>query len=251
MNPMQEIVELKKALSKVQSHAATAWNRGHTAGLAAAGQSVREAVDAMDQARQVTLDENARFTDLLEAAEAERDAFRAVLEGLGMVGLELIAKDSPERARLTGETLRKVSAGVREQRDQLLAAISSAESVFVNMKRGTIPTLSVRCMVDLHGEVVNGEEAQLLEIAQLRTEIEALREKAEKFAIIERCMEQLQCDEREGGIVTACTLLLIGSAHQMNAARAVVTQEGVTISGEVVGDWRVTIERTAKPKNQP
>lgn len=77
-------------------------------------------------------------------------------------------------------------------------------------------------------------------------ELEALREKAEKFAIIERVMEVLKCDEREGGIWTACSLLLISSAHKMDSAVSVVDQKGVTASGESLGDWRVTVERVSK-----
>ena len=49
--------------------------------------------------------------------------------------------------------------------------------------------------------------------------------------------------KREGGIWTACTLLLIGSAHKMNSAKSVVDQEGVTVAGEQLGNWRVTVER--------
>jgi hypothetical protein len=57
----------------------------------------------------------------------------------------------------------------------LKAAISTPEAVFINMKAGTIPKPSLRSMVDLYGEVINGEDAQLLEIARLRAEIEDLR----------------------------------------------------------------------------
>lgn len=61
------------------------------------------------------------------------------------------------------------------ERDALRAAISDPESVFVNMKRGTIAKPSMRSMIDLYGEVVNGDEAQLLEIAKLRAEVERLQ----------------------------------------------------------------------------
>ena len=83
-------------------------------------------------------------------------------------------------------------------------------------------------------------------VLALLDEIEALREKAEKFAIIERCMDQLECDEREGGIWTIWTLLLIGSAHRLNSSNSVVTQEDVTVEGQDIGDWRVTVDRISK-----
>lgn len=66
-------------------------------------------------------------------------------------------------------------------RTKLCAAISDPEAVFVNMKRGTIAKPSLRSMIDLYGEVVNGDEAQLLEIARLRAEVEALRPDADRY----------------------------------------------------------------------
>lgn len=61
------------------------------------------------------------------------------------------------------------------------AAIADPDQVFVNMKTGAIAKPSLRSMVDLYGEVVNGDEAQLLEIARLRAENEALRPDAERY----------------------------------------------------------------------
>lgn len=90
----------------------------------------------------------------------------------------------------------------------------------------------------IHSHVVLAKERD-----QLRAEVEALRDKADKYATIERVMAMLECDEREGGVWTACTLLLIGSAHKMNSTKSTVDQEGVTVSGEQLGNWRVTVER--------
>lgn len=95
----------------------------------------------------------------------------------------------------------------------------------------------------LAGELEVLVPALLREKADLIAENERLAEKAEKFAVIERVMEMLECDEREGGVWTACSLLLISSAHKLNSGRAVVDQEGVTVAGEQLGDWRVTVER--------
>ena len=77
----------------------------------------------------------------------------------------------------------------------------------------------------------------------LLAERDALAEKACKFGFVEKAMEALACDEREGGIVTAASLILISSAHRMNAKRGVIDQEGVTFDDGQIGDWRVTIER--------
>lgn len=73
------------------------------------------------------------------------------------------------------------------ERDQLRAVIGNPETVFLNMKRGTIAKPSLRCMIDLYGEVVNGDEAQLLEIAKLRAEVEALRKDAERYRWLKEC----------------------------------------------------------------
>jgi len=59
---------------------------------------------------------------------------------------------------------------------ELEAAIKDPETVFLNMKRGAIATPSVRLWSKLFGEVLNDDDAQLLEIARLRervTELEA------------------------------------------------------------------------------
>lgn len=96
---------------------------------------------------------------------------------------------------------------------------------------------------DAHAPVSMGELRGL--ITRLRAAErgdDALREKADKYATIERVMAMLKCDEREGGIWTACTLLLIGSAHKMNSVKSVIDQEGVTVAGEHLGNWRVTVE---------
>lgn len=94
----------------------------------------------------------------------------------------------------------------------------------------------------------NLEQARLLGMSAERelallAERDALRKDADKFRHVERAMEALGCDEREGGIVTAASLILISSAHRMNAKRGVIDQEGVTFGDGQIGDWRVTIER--------
>lgn len=76
---LAKVEGLEKALKLVQSHALTAWQRGNQAGISSNARSVREAVDAMNKARQVTLDENAIFTDLLERAEGRGDQLAALL----------------------------------------------------------------------------------------------------------------------------------------------------------------------------
>lgn len=61
------------------------------------------------------------------------------------------------------------------ERDELRAAISTPELVFVNMKAGRIAKISLRSAIDLHGEVINGDDAQQIEIARLRAEVAGLK----------------------------------------------------------------------------
>lgn len=72
-----EIVQLGKSLKLVQSHANTAYSRGRQAGIADQEHTVREAMVAMNLARDQMMDENERFTDLLEKAEQGRDQLKA------------------------------------------------------------------------------------------------------------------------------------------------------------------------------
>lgn len=71
---------------------------------------------------------------------------------------------------------------------------------------------------------------------------------AEKWKIVQRCMDMLQSDERNASIWSACSLLLISTAHKLNSALSTVLEEGVTIGEEKIGDWRVTVERVATDK---
>lgn len=80
----------------------------------------------------------------------------------------------------------RLMLSVENERDQFQAAIATPESVFINLKAGKIPKPSLRSMIDLYGEVINGEDAQLLEIAKLRVENEALRKDAGRYRGVRR-----------------------------------------------------------------
>lgn len=81
------------------------------------------------------------------------------------------------------------------------------------------------------------------ELDRLKAENEALHKDAEKWKIVQRCMDMLQSDERNASIWSACSLLLISTAHKLNSAISTVVEEGVTVGEEKIGDWRVTVER--------
>lgn len=74
---LDKVEQLEKSLKLVQTHAGTAYNRGRQAGIADQERTAREAIAAMDLARDQMMDENERFTDLLEKAEQERDQLKA------------------------------------------------------------------------------------------------------------------------------------------------------------------------------
>lgn len=83
---------------------------------------------------------------------------------------------------------------------------------------------------------------------QLKAENEALRRDAENWKTVQRAMEQLKSDEQGAAIWSACSRILISLASDLNSARSVVTEEGVTKDGAEIGDWRVTVERLAMAK---
>ncbi|WP_332774410.1 hypothetical protein [Pseudomonas sp. ESBL1] len=90
--------------------------------------------------------------------------------------------------------------------------------------------------------------ALIAEIEQLKAENEALRKDAENWKTVQRAMEQLKSDEQGAAIWSACSRILISLASDLNSARSVVTEEGVTKDGAEIGDWRVTVERLAIAK---
>ena len=73
-----EIEALRKGLALVQQHHATAWNRGHAAGLRAARDNIKQANDAVKRDAWG----NSQLTEALLAAESERDSLRAEVERL-------------------------------------------------------------------------------------------------------------------------------------------------------------------------
>lgn len=73
-----EIEALRKGLTLVQQHHATAWNRGHAAGLRAARDNIKQANEAVQRDAWG----NSQLTEALLSAEAERDSLRAEVENL-------------------------------------------------------------------------------------------------------------------------------------------------------------------------
>lgn len=67
--------QLKTSLALVQQHHATAWNRGHQAGIRAGESAVKQATDAV----KADAWGNTQLTNALMQAEAERDQLRAQL----------------------------------------------------------------------------------------------------------------------------------------------------------------------------
>lgn len=92
---LNQVEQLEKSLKLVQSHAHTAYTRGRQAGLADQERTARDAIAAMNLARDQMMDENERFTDLLEKAEQERDQLKAEnAELIGVVHAYEAAHDS-------------------------------------------------------------------------------------------------------------------------------------------------------------
>lgn len=81
------------------------------------------------------------------------------------------------------DALRTQVAEVRAENEALVAGLLDPESVLVNMLRGNIAKLSPRGVCKVYGQVLNGEDAQHVEIARLRAELEAARGLLEQCAL--------------------------------------------------------------------
>lgn len=75
---LERIAELEKALKLVQQHHATAWNRGHIAGMAANRMIARDAMKAVEQDAW----DNTQLTEALMAAEKRSEELELELEAL-------------------------------------------------------------------------------------------------------------------------------------------------------------------------
>ena len=153
-------------------------------------------------------------------------------------------EEPPELAELQA-TIARLTAGaiedlrlrteLMEQFNQLKAAISDPEQVFINMKAGSIAKPTLRSMIDLYGEVVNGDEAQLLEIGKLTAENERNAKNAKEWEeaslhwMAER--DQLKADiERLNDELSACTTAPGGCSYWRESAR-LLTQEIERLKG--------------------
>lgn len=67
---------------------------------------------------------------------------------------------------------------------QLLESLKDPEAVLINMMRGIIAKPSVRAFSKLFGDVINGEDAQLLEIARLREERAKASQRGEAVEVV-------------------------------------------------------------------
>lgn len=74
-----------------------------------------------------------------------------------------------------------------KESESIHKVIADPRLVFENMKAGSIAKISLRSAIDLHGEVINGDDAQQLEIARLRAEVEELRPAAARYLSMRDC----------------------------------------------------------------
>lgn len=168
-----------------------------------------------------------------DALRAELDNWKRIAENRNEIIVTEVDPESRavEEYRVDADSVRSSWALIRRYREQLDALREENERL--RDDRDSFQRAGIRTM----------EELAALSAPAAGQDVGALVERAEKFAVIEKVMDMLECDEREGGVWTACTLLLISSAHKMNSAESIVTQESVTVDGENIGDWRVTVQR--------
>lgn len=132
----------------------------------------------------------------------------------------------------------------------ILALLEEIERLGEDPSMRAIRALSGDC-----AELIGERDKLRAELAGLRTGydaqnnvIEGLRLDAENWQTVRRAMDQLKSDEQGAAIWSACSRILISLASDLNSARSVVTEEGVTKDGADIGDWRVTVERLAIAK---
>lgn len=99
---LQRIAELEKALKLVQQHHATAWNRGHIAGMAANRMVAQDALNAVKKDAW----NNTQLTEALMAAESRCEELERQLED--------VRKDA--------EPVRRM----KQRADELIAAFENA-----------------------------------------------------------------------------------------------------------------------------
>ena len=91
---LQRISELEKALKLVQQHHATAWNRGHIAGMAANRMVAQDALNAVKKDAW----NNTQLTEALMAAEGRCEELERQLEEARNQALEEAVKVCDEKA---------------------------------------------------------------------------------------------------------------------------------------------------------
>jgi hypothetical protein len=98
--------------------------------------------------------------------------------------LAIMAKMTPEEVYALSLELHNAKAerdAVHAEAEALRKGLRDPEAVLVGMLRGDIAKLSARGIAKAYGEVLNGEDAQHVEIARLRSEVEALRAENERL----------------------------------------------------------------------
>ena len=119
-------ISAKTSLALVQQHHATAWNRGHQAGIRAAESAVKQATDAV----KADAWGNTQLTNALMQAEAERDQLRAQLAKAVASKCELLEALEATHGLLQATLIimrdKEASAIAKEQLDKNRAAIAKA-----------------------------------------------------------------------------------------------------------------------------
>lgn len=96
----------------------------------------------------------------------------AVIEAWADRGNRLDGDDAP-RLRAIADRIAPTAEPVAQGEAEWLERLKDPETVHALMLRGVIAVPSIRSMVDLRGEVPNGDEVQLLRIAELQEQIAA------------------------------------------------------------------------------
>lgn len=127
--------------------------------------------------------------------------------------------------RVVVEELSSAESAERELAE-VKTLLLDPQQVHVNMLRGTIAKLSVRQFVDTHGECVNTDDAQLLEIARLRSELAEARKLLERaFRVIGH--DKVVAPDHDYANCEKCQVLAALSAIRGKGERILSNRKGV------------------------
>jgi hypothetical protein len=207
-------------------------NAGAGSGIPIRASSVLELIADVDRHKENVHRTGLRFLEVCtqrDQLKAENEVLRRGLKGDYDLDAWLDWAKEAEALRKENERLQRFETAYKEFSDKTDWVRPNAATQELGMHVADI--LRKRC-----ADLTSHNQAQADEIVRLQ-------KVAGKWLLVEKAMDQLQCDEQGAAIWSACSRILISVAHELNSSTSTVTQEGVTVGEKEIGDWSVTVAR--------